>query len=70
LKADTPVVAASVFKVMVALEFFRQAHAGQLDLAGRVRLRCDERTSGPTGFSTFTDDVEVSLRDLERRRLD
>jgi beta-lactamase class A len=69
LDADVPMVAASVFKVLVALEFFRQADAGRLDPAERVRLRSGERTLGPTGFSTFTDDVEASLRDLARMML-
>jgi len=58
------VVAASVFKVLVALEFFRQAEAGRLDPTTRVRLPAGAGTRGPTGFSLFADAVEVSLRDL------
>jgi beta-lactamase class A len=64
LDADAPVVAASTFKVAVALEFFRRAAEGELDPAERVRLPPEERTLGPTGFSVFSDEVEVSLRDL------
>src|SRR5512133_607262 len=56
--ADQPVVAASVFKVLVALQFFASGRSGV------VRLRPADRTPGPTGFSLFADDVEVSLRDL------
>jgi beta-lactamase class A len=64
LGADTVVVSASVFKVAVALEFFRQAAAGRLESTERVRLTAAERTLGPTGLSVFADDAEVSLRDL------
>lgn len=62
--SDEPVVAASVFKVVIALEVFRQADAGELDLRDRVRVRPGARTEGPTGFSLFADEVEVSLGDL------
>jgi beta-lactamase class A len=64
LDADELVVSASVFKVAVALEFFRQAEAGELDPTERVRV--DPRTSlgAPAGLSLFSDEVEVSLRDL------
>ena len=48
----------------VALELFRRTAAGELDEAERVRLPPEGRTLGPTGFSVFSDDVEVSLRDL------
>lgn len=64
LAADQPVVAASVIKVLVALEVERQIAAGRLDPSQRVRLSAWERTPGPVGFSLYTDDVEVSLRDL------
>ena len=57
-------VAASTFKVAVALEFFRRAAEGDLDGAERVRLSPEERTLGPTGLCVFSDEVEVSLRDL------
>jgi beta-lactamase class A len=67
--ADEPVVAASVIKVLVALDFFRQVEAGALDPAEQVTLRADSRTPGPTGISTFTDDATVSLRDLARLML-
>jgi beta-lactamase class A len=69
LDPDTVVVAASVFKVLVAVEFARQVGAGVLDATERVRLRPTDRTPGPTGFSTFADEVEVSLRDLARMML-
>ena len=64
LSADAPVVAASVFKVSVALEFFRQASAGDLDPTARVRLDPRSSIGASAGLSLFSDDIEVSLRDL------
>ncbi|WP_188193781.1 serine hydrolase [Nonomuraea sp. SYSU D8015] len=64
LGADEQVVAASVVKVVVALEVFRQAEAGELELRERVRVRHGDRTGGPTGLSLFADEAEVSVRDL------
>jgi beta-lactamase class A len=57
-------VAASVFKVAVALEFYRQVAAGELDPAEPVRTAASERTAGPTGLSMSRDDAVTSLRDL------
>ncbi|MGH2516194.1 MAG: serine hydrolase [Ktedonobacterales bacterium] len=62
--AGRPVVAASVIKVLVAVEVERQIAAGRLDPSQRVRLPAQSRTPGPVGFSLYYDDVEVSLRDL------
>ena len=62
--ADLPVVAASVIKVLIAVEVERQIAAGRLDPSQRVHLSAQARTPGPVGFSLYTDDVEVSLRDL------
>jgi beta-lactamase class A len=69
IDGDAAVVAASVFKVLVAVEYFRQAADGGLDPGERVRLDPADRTPGPTGFSTFADDVEASLRDLVQMML-
>ncbi|MFF5209385.1 serine hydrolase [Streptosporangium sp. NPDC000396] len=62
--ADEPVVTASVFKVALLVELFRQADEGRLDLAERVTVMADRHTPGPTGVSAMTDDVTISLRDL------
>jgi len=64
LAADELVVTASVFKIPVMLEFARQASAGRFALTDRVRVPADRRTTGPTGISAMSDDVEVSWRDL------
>jgi beta-lactamase class A len=66
VRADEPVVLASVFKVLVALEFYDQAHGRMLDPARRVEIDASARTAGPTGISTFQDPVAISLRDLCR----
>jgi beta-lactamase class A len=64
LDADALVVSASVFKVAVALELFRQAAAAELDATERVRIDPARSPGAPAGLSLFSDEVEVSLRDL------
>ncbi|MFC3518152.1 serine hydrolase [Streptomonospora nanhaiensis] len=61
--ADDQVVIASIFKVLLVLEFARQAHAGQLDPAERVVVGAADRLGG-WGTAGYADDVEMSLRDL------
>jgi beta-lactamase class A len=61
--ADDQVVIASVFKVLLVLEFARQAVAGQLDVTERVLVRAEDRLGG-WGTAGCADDVELSLRDL------
>lgn len=60
---DDAVVQASVFKIAVALELFRQAEVGAVDPADRVLLRPGETAPGPVGLSNARDEVEISLRD-------
>ncbi|MFI6900215.1 serine hydrolase [Nonomuraea sp. NPDC050394] len=55
---------ASVFKVPLLVELCRQADAGLVDLAERVLVPAEGRTSGPTGLSAMRDEVTISLRDL------
>jgi beta-lactamase class A len=64
VRADEPVVAASVIKVPIALAVETQFAEGRLDPCERVTLTADSRSPGPTGFSLFQDDVDASLRDL------
>jgi beta-lactamase class A len=61
--ADEPVVLASVFKVLLALEFARQSVAGQLDPRERAVVTAADRLGG-WGTAGCRDDVEMSLRDL------
>ena len=64
IAADQPVVAASVIKVLIAVEVERQFADGRLNPYERVHLPTRERTPGPVGFSFYEDDVDISLRDL------
>ncbi|MEZ3179105.1 class A beta-lactamase-related serine hydrolase [Streptomyces pimonensis] len=61
--ADDDVVIASIFKVLLVLEFARQVVAGQLDPRERVRVTSADRLGG-WGTAGCLDDVELSLRDL------
>lgn len=63
VRADERIVIASVFKILLVLEFARQVVAGQLDPAERVLVRAEDRLGG-WGVAGCADDVEVSLRDL------
>lgn len=63
LRADEQVVIASVFKILLVLEFARQVVAGQLDPTERVLVRAEDRLGG-WGTAGCADDVELSLRDL------
>lgn len=63
LGSDERVVIASVFKVLLVLEFARQAVAGQLDPRERVTVTAADRLGG-TGTAGCADDIELSLRDL------
>jgi beta-lactamase class A len=64
LRADEPVVMASVFKIAVCLELFRQAAAGEVDLAERHLVAAASRSPGPVGLSVMEHDAELSLLDL------
>lgn len=48
--ADEPVVLASVFKVALLVEFFRQVDESRLDEAERITVTADRRTPEPPGF--------------------
>ncbi|MGC5020398.1 serine hydrolase [Micromonospora sp. DT47] len=63
VRADRQTVIASVFKVLLVLEFARQVAAGQLDPAERVLVSAADRLGG-WGVAGCADDVELSLRDL------
>ncbi len=66
LGEDEPVVQASVFKIAVGLELFRQAETGRIDAAERVRLRPGDSAPGPTGLSN--EHVTATLRELGLHR--
>ncbi len=58
------VVAASVFKIAVALELYRQAAVEGLSVTEHVHITEKNRTAGPTGLSNGHDPAVLSLRDL------
>jgi len=62
--ADQPVALASVFKVAVLVELFRQADRAVLDLAEQVPVPVHGRTRGVTGLAAMRDPARLSLRDL------
>ncbi|HEX5596143.1 MAG TPA: serine hydrolase [Micromonosporaceae bacterium] len=63
VRADEQVVIASIFKILLVLEFARQAASGQLDPTERVLVRAQDRLGG-WGTAGCFDDAELSLRDL------
>ncbi|WP_049572324.1 serine hydrolase [Nonomuraea sp. SBT364] len=60
---DEPVVLASVFKIAVALEYARQAAAGELSRTERLTVTAADKDGG-IGTSGCADDVSLTLRDL------
>ncbi|MFC3504686.1 serine hydrolase [Micromonospora krabiensis] len=63
IRADEQVVIASIFKILLVLEFARQVVAGQVDPGERVLVTAADRLGG-WGLAGCADDTEVSLRDL------
>ena len=64
LHPNQVVVAASVFKVAVAVELYRQAVVEGLAVTDHVHITDGNRTAGPTGLSNGQDPATLSLRDL------
>lgn len=65
-RPDEPSVMASVFKVPVLVALVRAADEGLVDLAEQITVPVAGRAAGPTGLSTMSDPVTMSLRDLAR----
>jgi beta-lactamase class A len=63
-RADELVVPASIFKVPVLLELFRQHSAGEIDATAQVLVPVEGRAPGPFGISMMRDPMSMSLRDL------
>ncbi|WP_350351787.1 serine hydrolase [Microbacterium sp. A8/3-1] len=63
VRADEPVVLASVFKILVLVAYVRAVEAGELDPTERTTVTARYRTGG-VGTAGFADDVEASWRDL------
>lgn len=63
-QGDSYVVPASVFKLPVLVELFRQAECGEIDAATPVVVPVEGRAPGPNGLSVMRDPLSASLRDL------
>ena len=61
---DEYVIPASVFKLPVLLELFRQHVAGDIDATAQVQVPVEGRAPGPFGLSIMLDPMTMSLRDL------
>ena len=63
-QADLPVVAASVIKVPVMVEAFRQKEAGELDFAREVEIRPEDKLPSCGALTYLHDGIRVQIRDL------
>lgn len=63
LNADSPVVLASVFKILVLTAFAEEVTSGRLDPLERATVTARYRIGG-VGTAGFADDTTASLRDL------
>ena len=64
--ADEPLPTASVVKVSIMIELFRQAHEGVICLDDRYRMRDDISGHGTGTLSIMHDNPELTLRDYCR----
>ena len=62
--ADEPVVAASVIKLCVMAEAFRQREAGLLDFAAEVTVRPEDKKPSCGALTYLHDGLTVTVRDL------
>jgi beta-lactamase class A len=67
LQGDEPMPTASLIKVAVMVEAYRQADAGKLDLTGMITLRDEDKVQG-SGILTahFSPGMQLSLHDAIR----
>ncbi|MFG2595970.1 serine hydrolase [Streptomyces sp. NPDC048462] len=64
LRADEPVIVASLRKIPIALAYARRAAAGRLDRAARHTIASTNREGGGIGTDSCLHDVTMSTRDL------
>jgi beta-lactamase class A len=64
LNGDRLFLTASVFKVPVIVEFYRQAERGLLSLDEKITLREADKVPGSGILKELSEGLEVSLRDL------
>ena len=63
-QADAPVVAASVIKIPILIEAFRQAEAGLLDMDETVAIRPEDKMPSCGALTYLHDGLNVTWRDL------
>jgi beta-lactamase class A len=63
-EAERPMPTASVFKLPLLVEVFRQVEAGALDLLERVTLRAEDVVMGSGILRDFAPGLQPTLRDL------
>lgn len=66
LNEDQLFPTASVFKVPVLVELFRQVDAGELDLEKNVILRSDDRVPGSGVLKEMSEGLKITVKDLAR----
>jgi beta-lactamase class A len=64
INADVPFPTASVFKVPVMVEVFKQARTGKFDLDDRLELRTRDKTLTTGVLLHLQDGLKISIRDL------
>ncbi len=62
--ADEPFTAASVIKLCVLAEAFRQREAGETDFGAAVRIRPEDKMPSCGALTYLHDGLEVTVRDL------
>ncbi|WP_324715735.1 serine hydrolase [Carboxydochorda subterranea] len=63
-RAREPFAAASVIKLPILCEVWRQARAGRLSLGDRIRLTAEDQVGGSGVLKDLTPGLELSVRDL------
>lgn len=66
LKEDEPFCAASVIKIAIMVELFRQAEAGRVDLKARVTLADTDKVGGSGILKVLSPGVDLPLIDIAR----
>ncbi|WRP04570.1 serine hydrolase [Rossellomorea aquimaris] len=61
---DTPFSAASLIKVPILLEGFRQAEQGKIDLNETVMVPKEDRVGGAGVLSTLSENISLTVEDL------
>ncbi len=61
---DVPVVAASVIKIPVMIEAFRQKEAGQLDFTREIEIRHEDKLPSCGALTYLHDGIHVQIQDL------